>query len=181
MKRMERDATALSSSELLRPTPAVGDESSVGYDAGTGLFLVKEKNRIIDPERGHAASFLLFPVASEIEVPHAGPGCQVKVGIADHEDDLLEPPSCASDHVSHTKTNNNGAATTIVPSQVVQVRIRAPSNTNMNTLRQQVRHPHRRLHHSRHKHQIGARSILPRIQRRARSWYQRRRSVPSVN
>jgi len=49
---MERDATALSSSELLRPSPAVGDESSVGYDAGTGLSLAKEQNRIIDPERG---------------------------------------------------------------------------------------------------------------------------------
>jgi len=30
---------------------------------------------------GHAACFLLFRVASEIELPHAGPGRQVKVGI----------------------------------------------------------------------------------------------------
>jgi len=51
MKRMERDAAAVNSSKLLRPPPAVGDESSVGYDAGTGLSLAKEKNRIVDPER----------------------------------------------------------------------------------------------------------------------------------
>jgi hypothetical protein len=46
-------------------------------------------------------------------------------------------------------------------SQVVQwqVQMRAPSN--INTLRQQVRHPHRPNHNH---HQIGARSILPRIQ-----------------
>jgi hypothetical protein len=50
MKRMERDAAALNSSQLLRP-PVVGDESSVGYDAVTGLSLAKEKNRIVDPER----------------------------------------------------------------------------------------------------------------------------------
>jgi hypothetical protein len=40
---------------------------------------------------GHASLFLLlYPVASEIEVPHPGPGRQVKVGIADLEDDQLE-------------------------------------------------------------------------------------------
>ena len=38
-------------SELLRRPPATDDESPVGYDAGTGLSLAKEKNRIIDPER----------------------------------------------------------------------------------------------------------------------------------
>jgi hypothetical protein len=48
MKRIERD----DSPELLCPPPAVDDESTVGYDAGTGLSLAKEKNRIIDPERG---------------------------------------------------------------------------------------------------------------------------------
>jgi hypothetical protein len=52
MRRMERDAAAVNSSELLRPPPAVGNESSVEYDAGTGLSLAKEKNRIINPERG---------------------------------------------------------------------------------------------------------------------------------
>ena len=52
MKRVDRDAATVNSSELLRPPPAIGDESSVGYDAGTGLSLAKEKNRIIDPERG---------------------------------------------------------------------------------------------------------------------------------
>jgi len=54
MKRMERDAAAaaVNSSELLRSPPAVGDESSVVYDVGTGLSLAKEKNRIFDPERG---------------------------------------------------------------------------------------------------------------------------------
>ncbi|KAF8494341.1 hypothetical protein F5888DRAFT_1716985, partial [Russula emetica] len=41
--RMERDAAAVNSSD---------DESSVEYDAGTGLSLAKEKNRIFDPERG---------------------------------------------------------------------------------------------------------------------------------
>ena len=51
MKRMERDAAAVNSSRLLRP-PALCDESSVGYDAGTGLSLIKEKNHIIRPERG---------------------------------------------------------------------------------------------------------------------------------
>ena len=50
MKRMERDAAALNSSQLLRP-PTVGDEKLVGYDAGSGLSLAKEKNRIADPER----------------------------------------------------------------------------------------------------------------------------------
>jgi len=49
MKRMERETAAVvNSSELLRPPPAVGDEGPVGYDAGTGLSLVKEKNRIVD-------------------------------------------------------------------------------------------------------------------------------------
>ena len=54
MKRMERNAAAaaVNSSKLLCPPPAVGDQSSVGYDAGTGLSLAKEKNRITDPERG---------------------------------------------------------------------------------------------------------------------------------
>jgi hypothetical protein len=56
MKRtMERDAvaSAVNSLELLRRPPAVGDESSVGYDSGTGLSLAKdsEENRIVDPER----------------------------------------------------------------------------------------------------------------------------------
>jgi hypothetical protein len=51
MKQMERDAAAVNSSEWLR-SPAVGDESSVGYDAGTGLSFAKEKNRIIDPAHG---------------------------------------------------------------------------------------------------------------------------------
>ncbi len=47
MKRVVRDAAAVNlSSELLRPPPAIGDESSVGYDAGTGLSLAKEKHRI---------------------------------------------------------------------------------------------------------------------------------------
>ena len=50
MMRMERE-TAVCSSELLRP-PAVGDVGSVGYDAGTGLSLIKEKHRIIDPGHG---------------------------------------------------------------------------------------------------------------------------------
>jgi hypothetical protein len=56
-------------------------------------------------------------------------------------------------------------------SQVVQVGMREPSN--INTLHQQVRHPHRpvRSHHIRH--QIGGRRILPRI-RHDRSRYQRR-------
>jgi hypothetical protein len=54
MKRMERDAAAFNSSKLLHPPPAVGDESSVGYDVGTKLSLAKEKNRIVhlSPERG---------------------------------------------------------------------------------------------------------------------------------
>ena len=52
MKRTERDAAAVNSSELLRPPPAVGDKSSVGYDANTALSLAKDKNRTIDPERG---------------------------------------------------------------------------------------------------------------------------------
>jgi hypothetical protein len=55
MKRMGRDAAAaaaVDSSELLRPPPAGGDVSSVRYDTVTGLSLTKEKNRIIDPERG---------------------------------------------------------------------------------------------------------------------------------
>jgi hypothetical protein len=51
MKRMERDAAAVNLSGLLRLHPAVGDGSSVEYNAGTGLSLAKEKNRIIDPER----------------------------------------------------------------------------------------------------------------------------------
>ena len=52
VKRMERDTAVISSSELLRPPPAVGDESSVGYDAGTALSLAKEKNRTVDRESG---------------------------------------------------------------------------------------------------------------------------------
>lgn len=51
---MERYVDDVNSSELLA-RPVVGDEideSSVGYDAATGLSLTKEKNRIIDPERG---------------------------------------------------------------------------------------------------------------------------------
>ncbi|KAF8494334.1 hypothetical protein F5888DRAFT_1716809 [Russula emetica] len=123
---------------------------------------------------------LLYRVASEIEMPHAGPGRQVKVGSAAQQEQQHQTP-CASDHASHTKTNNNGAATTTVPSQVVQVRMRAPFNINMNTLHQQVRHPHHRPHHSRYHHQIGARSILPQILRSARSRYQRRRLRPGAN
>jgi hypothetical protein len=61
MKRMERDAAAVNSRELLRPPPAVGDESLVGYDAGTGLSLAKEKNSIIDPERGTEEPGVLRP------------------------------------------------------------------------------------------------------------------------
>jgi hypothetical protein len=49
---MERDAVAVNSPEWLRSPRAVGDESSVGYDAGTGLFFAKEKNRIINPAHG---------------------------------------------------------------------------------------------------------------------------------
>ena len=52
VKRMERDTAAITSSELLRPPPPVGDENSVGYDAGTALSLAKEKNHTVDPERG---------------------------------------------------------------------------------------------------------------------------------
>jgi hypothetical protein len=63
-------------------------------------------------------------------------------------------------------------------SQVVQVGMQAPSNINIGTLHQQVRHPYR-PHHCRH--QIGARSILPRILRRVRSRYQRRRPRPGAN
>ena len=48
-KRMEREAAAVSSPELLRP-PAV-DEGSVGYDARIALSLAGGKNHIIDPER----------------------------------------------------------------------------------------------------------------------------------
>lgn len=51
MRRMERDAATANSLELLRPPPAVGDESSVRYDVGTGLSLAKEKDSIIIPER----------------------------------------------------------------------------------------------------------------------------------
>jgi hypothetical protein len=47
IKQIEQDAAAINLSELLRPPPAVGDESSVKYDTGTGLSLAK-KNRIID-------------------------------------------------------------------------------------------------------------------------------------
>ena len=54
VKRMERDAV-VGSSELLRPPPAVGDAGSVGYDAGTGLSLVKEKHPIVDPGHGHGS------------------------------------------------------------------------------------------------------------------------------
>ncbi len=56
MKRMEQDAAAVSSSELPRPPPAVGnesiDESLVGYDAGTGRL----GHVFIDPERGTETS-----------------------------------------------------------------------------------------------------------------------------
>ena len=60
MKRMERDAAAAAanSSKLLRPPSAIGDESSVGYDAGTELSLAKEKNRIT--ETGEPSSAAVF-------------------------------------------------------------------------------------------------------------------------
>ena len=41
VRRMGRGDAAISSSELLRPPPAVDDESMVGYDAGTALSLAK--------------------------------------------------------------------------------------------------------------------------------------------
>ena len=59
--------------------------------------------------------------------------------------------------------------------QVIQVQMRAPPN--LNTLHQQVRHPHR-PHHS--CHHIGANNVLPRI-RRVPSRYQRWRPRPSAN
>jgi hypothetical protein len=48
MKRMKRDAAALNSSHLPPPPPGptVGNESLVGYDAGKGLSLAKEKNSV---------------------------------------------------------------------------------------------------------------------------------------
>jgi hypothetical protein len=233
MKRMERDAAALNSSNMLRPPPTVGNESLVGYGAGTGLSLAKEKNRIANPELdteesgtrlsepssvavsssseksltciylpevsrlqlqlfsqhfstaynlipartrvlirqlnfsspttgtrlpqqastddpmptptclllstqrtpaneqhgkasndaavnkdrigiqsthrhrvgGHATLFLLYRVASEIEVPHPGPGRQVKIGIADLEDDQLEDVVAVAGSGSRSRSN----------------------------------------------------------------------------
>jgi hypothetical protein len=70
MKRMERDAAAAAnSSKLLCPPPAVGDESSVGHDAGTGLSLAKDKNRITDPERGTEEPGARSSESSSVAVP----------------------------------------------------------------------------------------------------------------
>ncbi|KAI0287577.1 hypothetical protein BC826DRAFT_1043678 [Russula brevipes] len=63
LKRMERDA-AINASGLLRPPPAVGDESSAKCGAGIRRSFAEEKRRLVEPER---ASEEPAPVSSASE------------------------------------------------------------------------------------------------------------------
>jgi hypothetical protein len=59
---------------------------------------------------GDHTAFLLYRVCNEIEIPHPGPGCQVKVGITDLEVDYLEVGG-DSGSSSGSGSGNNGRPT----------------------------------------------------------------------
>jgi hypothetical protein len=84
----------------------------VGYGAGTGLSFAKSKNSIVDLERGTEE-----PGTRPSKSPPVTPPQPeiLKASSAAHQQQQHQTPPCASDHASHTKTED-GAATTISPS-----------------------------------------------------------------
>jgi hypothetical protein len=67
----------------LKETPTNEQHRQASNDAAPNEDRIRIQSSHRHRLGGHAALFLLYRVASEIEIPHSGPGRQVEVGLED--------------------------------------------------------------------------------------------------